>query len=115
MPRRGDLERLHVCGDPTHRQTSRIRLGDRRGSGGFTAARLSQRREQFLAGGQANLKARDSNPHADKAGAGPSWEATFEAGPRAGRRHFVLAPLSATADTVERPAKLLPEIRPLAR
>ncbi len=47
---------------------------------GLTAARLSQWREQFLAGGQANLKARDSNPHADRAGAGPSWEAAFEAG-----------------------------------
>jgi transposase len=33
---------------------------------GLTAARLSQWREQFLAGGQANLKARDSDPQAEE-------------------------------------------------
>ena len=47
---------------------------------GLTTARLPQRLEQFLAGGQANLKARNSDPHADKARAEPSWEAAFEAG-----------------------------------
>ena len=33
---------------------------------GLTAARLSQWREQFLAGGQANLKARESDPQVEE-------------------------------------------------
>ena len=33
---------------------------------GLTAARLSQWREQFLAGGQASLKARDSDPQVEE-------------------------------------------------
>ena len=33
---------------------------------GLTAARLSQWREQFLAGGEANLKARESDPQAEE-------------------------------------------------
>ncbi len=33
---------------------------------GLTAARLSQWREQFLSGGESNLKARDSDPQAEE-------------------------------------------------